>query len=393
MPRGSGGVSVLAFALAPALLVTRTAARHSLHQMDRAWGHKLRLRGLLLGVQVAVSVVLLVSAALLVRGVQRGAGTFDPGFRVDDVTVVSFELPEGTYDRPRATALFADISAMARTLPATEVAFAARDPFSLLREITLVRVTDDRSETPQPQAYLDVSPGYFELLEIALVAGRPFAPADTGRPYAIVNETMARRYWRGEDPIGKTFFMRPRGPANEMVAHQVIGVTHDVHTNLSATSAPMFYRPVAPGSRVLDYISSDPRASQAPVLFLRGPRTSTDSLPPAIARLDGRIRVRVTRLSDSLQSMLASAKWGPILAVTLGVFALALATVGMAGVFAYAVHQRTREIGIRMALGAQAPAVVRLVLLGHSRAVTIGLVVGSPAPWPRPSGFAAGCTG
>jgi predicted permease len=374
---GLGALSVLACALAPALLVTRVALRHSVQQPGGAWGHRLRLRGVLLGMQVAVSVVLLVSATLLVRGVRRGAETFDPGFAVDDVTVVTFELPEGTYDRPRATALFGDVAALARTLPATEAAFGSREPFSLYREGTLVHLPGERREAAQQLQYLDVSPGYFELLRIAIVAGRSFTPADAGQPYVIVNEAMARRFWSGgQDAVGKTFLMRPRGPADEMVTRTVVGVARDVHANMSAATAPGFYRPVVPGAEVLDFISADPRASQAPVLFLKGPRGSVDALAPAVARLDGRIRVHVTRLADSLEAMLASAKWGPILAATLGAFALGLATVGMFGVFAYAVHQRTREIGIRMALGAQPAAVVRLVLVGHSRAVTLGLVVG-----------------
>jgi putative ABC transport system permease protein len=95
-----------------------------------------------------------------------------------------------------------------------------------------------------------------------------------------------------------------------------------------------------------------------------------------VARIDPRIRIQTTPLSAHLEARVAESKWGPLLAAVLGAFALALATVGMFGVFAYAVRQRTREIGIRMALGAQPSAVVRLVLAGHSRAVAAGLVVG-----------------
>jgi predicted permease len=371
-----GALSVTVFALAPALFVTRAALQQTAHHAAVASGHKLRLRGVLLAVQVGISVVLLSSAGLLVRGVQRGMGTFDPGFAVGDVTVVSFELPEGTYDRPRATALFGDISRLARALPGVELAFTSREPFSLYREGTLVHLPGEGREQARQLLYLDVSPGYFELLRIGLVSGRAFGSSDAGQPGVIVNETMAGQYWPGQDALGKTFFMRPRGPSDTRVAQQVIGVARDVHTTMSANAAPMFYRAVAPGTEVFDYISSDPRASQAPVLLLKGPESAVDALVPAVARMDTRIRVRTSSLADSLDAMLAATKWGPMLASVLGAFALGLATVGMFGVFAYAVHQRTREIGIRMALGAQASAVVRLVLLGHSRAVTIGLVLG-----------------
>ena len=95
-----------------------------------------------------------------------------------------------------------------------------------------------------------------------------------------------------------------------------------------------------------------------------------------VARIDPRVRLQTTPLSAHLEARVAESKWGPMLGAVLGGFALALATVGMFGVFAYAVRQRTREIGIRMALGAQPSAVVRLVLAGHSRAVAAGLVAG-----------------
>ena len=139
----------------------------------------------------------------------------------------------------------------------------------------------------------------------------------------------------------------------------------------------MFYRPIAPGTDVLDFISADLRASQAPKLLLKTRGAApADEIARMVARLDPRVRIRAAPLSASLNAMLASARWGPILAAALGAFALVLATVGMFGVFAYAVRQRTREIGIRMALGAQPAAVVRLVLAGHSRAVLAGLAVG-----------------
>ena len=171
--------------------------------------------------------------------------------------------------------------------------------------------------------------------------------------------------------------MRPRGPVNQMVAHEIVGVVRNLHTSTSEDVHPMFYRPIAPGTDVLDFISADPRASQAPKLLLK-----TGALcPPVRSRrssrgLDARVRIQAAPLSASLNTMLASARWGPVLAAALGVFALGLATVGMFGVFAYAVRQRRREIGIRMALGAQPTAVVRLVIAGHSRAVLAGLAVG-----------------
>jgi predicted permease len=370
-------LSTAAFALAPALLVTRMALRTALNQRQGQWQERFRLRGGLLAVQVAVSVVLLASAGLLVRSVQRQAAAFDPGFAVDDIVTVSFELPEATYDRPRATALYGGIAGSLGNDASTEFAFASHDPFSRFGyHGTLFHLPGESREQARQLFYRDVSPEYLDMLRIPLVAGRRFESADARRSPVVVNEAMARRYWPGENAVGKTFFMRPRGPADEMVAREIVGVARDVRASAFEDPIPMFYRPYVPGTDVLDFVSSDPRASQPAVLLVKGRSASLAVIAPAVARLDPRARVTLTTLSTSLQTMLSSAKWGPILAATLGVFALGLATVGTFGVFAYAVQQRRREIGVRMALGAQSSAVVRLILAGHSRAVVVGLVIG-----------------
>jgi uncharacterized membrane protein len=126
----------------------------------------------------------------------------------------------------------------------------------------------------------------------------------------------------------------------------------------------MFYQPLR-GGRIV------------PRLVIRtGGVVPSMELKRIVARLDPRVRIQTTALSSHLEARLQEAKWGPMLAAVLGAFALGLATIGMFGVFAYAVRQRTREIGIRMALGAQPSEVVRLILAGHSRAVLAGLLVG-----------------
>ena len=138
----------------------------------------------------------------------------------------------------------------------------------------------------------------------------------------------------------------------------------------------MFYQPILAGDDVFGHISRDPRASQAPVLLMKTDADVSTEIRQIVAGLDARARVRMTSLPATVDSMLRTARLGPILAALLGAFALALTTVGAFGVFAYAVRQQRREIGIRMALGAAPAAVMRLVLTSHMRALAIGVVFG-----------------
>jgi predicted permease len=354
------GVSAAVFGLAPALFATRSDVAAALNEREGLPASKFPLRGLLLAVQVALSVVLLVSAGLLMRGAQR-AGTFDPGFAVNDVTAVSFELPPGAYDDARKRAFFADLSDALRGLPANTIdafGFATWEPTFIRRGYqTPIHLPDQTLAQAKMVTNVDVSPDYLNVLRIPIVAGRNFEASDA-RLVAIINETMARQFWPNENPVGKTFLI---GRAD---SREVVGVMRDAHTHSMAVVPPLFYQPLREGRVV-------------PRLLIRSSRgVPSAELKRIVARSDPRVRIQTTPLSAHLEARVAESKWGPMLGAVLGGFALALATVGMFGVFAYAVRQRTREIGIRMALGAQPSAVVRLVLAGHSRAVAAGLVAG-----------------
>ena len=161
-----------------------------------------------------------------------------------------------------------------------------------------------------------------------------------------------------------------------MESREIVGVVADVQTSTASTVAPLFYQPTVAGEDVFDFISRDPRASQAPTLLLKTSHDLSDEIARIAARLDPRVRVYATPLSASVDAMLKTARWGPILAATLGLLALGLATVGVFGVFGYAVRQQRREIGIRMALGARPGTVVRLLFTHYGRALTAGLAFG-----------------
>jgi predicted permease len=368
--------SAIAFGLAPALYVTRADIVEWLKGRDAIPARTFPLRGALLAVQTSVSIVLLVSATLLIRGVRQQAGEFDPGFRVDDMTSVRFELPEGVYNRPRATEFFDQVAQGVSALPLQAAAFASQDPFSRFRNGTAFHLPGQDQRQAQIVFFTNVSADYLRALDIPLRSGRYFNAADVERESVIVNEAMARQYWPNENPVGKTFLMRPRGPVNEMVTREIVGVAADVRVTPSATVRPMFYQATRPGSDVYGFISRDPRASQAPVLVIRATTDLVQPISRIAARLDPRVRVHAAPLGEARDAMLQSARWGPILAATLGLFALTLTTVGVSGVFAYAVRQRRREIGVRMALGAPPSAVVHLILWRHARALGVGLALG-----------------
>ena len=288
--------------------------------------------------------------------------------RVNDVefTVVgvasrewaSSEPSFGVNDEAQSRTLVAGISDALANLPAVRFGFASLEPFSLFRNATVVHLPGRSTDDPQMMSYLGVTPGYFGVLGIPIVAGRNFTAADTGTSVVLINEQMASSYWPNTNALGQTFV------TGRSQSHEIVGIVRNVRTNTLEDIQPLFYQPLSGGGAVPKLL-----------LHANGP-AGFDLIASTVSRIDSRVRVQRTTLSTILATRLESSRWGPLLAGILGAFALALASVGMFGVFAYAVRQRTREIGIRMALGAQPRAVVRLVLAGHSRVVVVGLLLG-----------------
>jgi len=348
-------LACIAFGLAPALHGTRGNITGTLKDQAGLPAVKLSLRSLLLCVQVTVSVILLVSGGLLVRGVQR-ARQQDPRFSVSDIAVMSFELPADAYSAARLEILFSGLVRDLESVPELQpCGLTALAPLSRGRDFTSFRLPTENENQERLILHLGVSAGYFDVLRIPIVVGRNFKPADRASGSIIINQTMAKRYWPGENPVGKKVISR--------TTREIVGVARDAYTWGLDQVEPAFYEPFA--------------GSSSPMLLFSKSRVGSTQAMAAIAgHLDPRIRLQVMPLSDNLERWLAPARVMATLAGVLGALALTLASVGMFGVFSYVVQQRIPEIGIRMALGAQPKQVIRLVLGKSSRAVLAGLAIG-----------------
>jgi predicted permease len=354
---GIAALACLAFGLAPALHATRPQLTQALSATGGT-ATRSRLRNLLLGVQVAVSVIFLACAGLLVRGVQQSY-TLDLGFSLDDVTVVHFDLPANAYDEPRKGAFLYQVASRLRTADGSPIALSSWEPLSGSQGGAPVRHPGQTDEEARQSRTLGVTSGYFDVLRIPIVAGRNFADDDKGSRVVVVNQRFAAMLWPGQDPVGKRFLSRYKDP----IEHEVIGVVKDVFTEHVDMLEPMFY--VQFGSSI------------EPTLLMRTTDTAALSrISGVVAELDTRARIRLMPLAANFSDEIAMSRRTAVMAGTFGAVALILASIGMFGVFAYIVQQRTREIGIRMALGAQSGDVVRLVLAGHARPFVIGVLLG-----------------
>ena len=358
-------LSAVLFGLAPALHATGVNVAKRLGGREGLAFSGVPLRSVLLAIQVAVSVVLLIVAGLLVTGAKQQSNLLEADFATD-VTVVSFNAPVHAYDAARTRSWMTDLTAALRDLGLSGFALTSQEPFSRQRTGFAVRLPGEAERDRRFASSIEISPGYFALLKIPFVGGRDFEAVDRDKPVAVINEKMAHRSWPNADPIGKTFMMfRSSAP------FVVVGVTKDVHLNAAAAVEPTIFTPFGA-------VPATPQPQLPKLLFRSDSPGASDAVKKAASRIDSEMSIRAARLTAVIKGdfMSGPGYYGRILAQVLGGFALALATVGMFGVFAYAVRQRTREIGMRMALGARPPAIIRLILLGHSRVVLVGLAVG-----------------
>jgi len=359
----------------PALRVSRTAAGAVLN--DSARGHSSsiagrRVRSLLVIGQVAGSLVLLIVAGLFVRALES-AQRLKLGFDADHVLNVRLWPQWAGYDRQRTHDFYRDLERRVKAAPGVQsatVAFAV--PMGYIFGGTLVFPEGRpvaRTEQQPLIGYNAVGPGYFETMRIPILRGRPFTERDndTAPGVAIVNQTMANRLWPGQDPIGKRFHtLTPESPLLE-----VVGIVRDSkYLAVFEGPLPYFYAPSEqhPGFlRVLQVRSSMPAESLLRVvereiraLDPEMPTTEIQTMRQALGTAGGFMLFRV----------------GAMQAGAMGGLGLVLAVIGVYGVVSYGASQRTREIGIRMALGARPRDVLFMILRQGVMLVAAGVATG-----------------
>jgi macrolide transport system ATP-binding/permease protein len=329
----------------------------------RAW-----VRSGLVVVQVSLSFVLLVGAGLLIQSLQK-IRTSNPGFSTHDVLFTAVDLVSAGYAAQRAENFQDQLLDRVKALPGVEsAAFARMTPLSY-GSFSSTPIAVDGFEVPPEERptveYNEVGPDYFATMGIPLVSGREFTRADDerGALVAIVNATMAAQYWRGRNPIGERVQVRDQWM-------QVVGVAKDSkYRGVRETAKPFFYVPRRQNFSV------------GAALFIRTP-LNPETVAVALAR---EVHALDASLSPyeliTLQEQLDRSTSPQLVAVTLvgvlGGLALLLAVIGLYGVMAYAVSQSTRELGLRMALGAGASNLVQLVLSRGLALMAGGVLLGA----------------
>lgn len=357
----------LAFGLLPALQASRPELVTALKEGTPGAGNgSTRSRSLFVAGQVAMSVLLLVTAGLFVRSLQRGLAV-DPGFDPDGVVVGTINLGPHGYDEERGRAFYAELVDRARRLPGVEAASLAQ--IVLLagdrsgNDVTAV--VEGQEEAPRTNASWNVvDPDYFEAMRIDLVAGRGISAADAAGspPVAVVNQTLAARLWPGESPLGRRF----RAGHTEM---EVVGVSRDGrYVSVHEESEPFAFTSAAQAYRArmtLHVRSTEPSGE-----VIRRIAAEVRELDPNVA-LEG-----AAPLAAVIGFSLFPQRFAASLVGVFGVLGLILAAIGVYGILAFQVAQRTREFGIRIALGARADDVLRLVLSRGLRLTMIGAAAG-----------------
>ena len=361
----------LAFGLAPAFQTTAAGPSPVLKEDARMTRSRSRLLSSLVSVQVALSLLLLIGAGLFVRTLQN-LQNLDPGFQREGVLTVNIDGKREGYRDAGLIAFQKELLDLVRQVPGVASASISNNT-PLSGGIWTEAVVPKGQPLPEEENihFVAVGDRFFETLQTPLVAGREFTERDQGRPnVAIVNEAFARQFFHGQNPVGEYVSTKLNQTPADL---EIVGMAKDTYTDglRSAPPATVYvsYFQVPPGDTTLEIraVGSLSQASSAIRLELQ------KKLPSA--------RVEVRALTEQVNRTLVQERMMATLASGFGALALILACIGLYGLMAYSVARRTKELGIRMALGAQRRRVIAMVVKGAIRLVIVGIALGLPSAW------------
>jgi len=357
-------VATLATGLLPAWQSTRASISTHLHAEGR-----LRLRRVPVVSQVALSFLVLATGFLFLRNLMKSSA-ISPGFDVRQTVRAEVNLPPSTYkDTPAKNAYIREALAALQALPGVESAAAARIiPFNdSTRFIVTLTFADTGEHVEAGFQWNAVSPNYFRAMQIPVIAGRPFSAQDTNGAtrVAIVNRAFANRYLTKGQPIGRRF--RWDDGKNQ---YEIVGVVEGTkNLSIGEEERPQLYEH-------LSQIDNERQRIQFVVRSATPPALQLNAVRQALRNVDPNAGLEVATMYASIGLAFLPSQVGAVLLGGVGLLGLLLATVGIYGVMAYSVTRRTREIGVRIAIGARTADISKMVLFDAAKMVAIGCAVG-----------------
>ncbi len=372
---GLSVISGILFGLTPALQTTRldqiSALKNESGTLELGTG-RTRLRNVITVAQLSLSLLLLIAALLCARSL-RNAAKLNPGFDAAGILVASMDLNLQGYGEEAGLAFYRRLLDEVRQIPEVKSATYTKELPLAISSTRMSITIQDYKPVPGEDMELHttwIGPDYFRTLEIPMLRGRGFADRDSGnsRRVAVVNQEFAKRYWPGQDPLGKQIRIGWNA-SDEEPSYEVIGVAKDSkYSYLGEKQLPFFYLSLF--QRYESSVTLVLKTDQQPQRLIPVLRSTVQGLDRNLPLYD------IKTMDQHLELALLPARFAGSALGIFGVFAWILATLGIYGVVSYMVTRRTREIGIRMAIGANQSDVLRLILSQGMRLTAMGVLIG-----------------